>query len=367
MRIQILTLPRFLIHPMKGIRTILFIVVIIAALILIKFFFSPSPQLNTPKTGGNAPALPVSAFRVRTSGLNQEIFATGSLQANEEVELHPEVSGKLMQILFKEGQRVNKGELLIKINDAELQAQLHKTELEKKLADDRIKRNERLLEMKGISQEEFDVLKNSAEMLRAERDVLMAQIAKTEIRAPFNGIVGLKTVSEGSIVSQQTRIASLQQIDPLKVDFSIPEKYAAMVKNGDEISFMTGTDEKVSKGKIYAIEPKVDEATRSIHVRAICPNSNSSLLPGAFARITLHLGDQSNVLMIPTEAIIPILKGKQVYLYRDGKAEPVKVETGLRNDSSIQITKGLAENDTVVTTGMMSLKPGVAVKLTSVK
>ncbi len=352
---------------MKGFRTILVIVVIIAALLLIKFFFIPSPQLNAPKQGGNAPLLPVTACIVRSSGLNQEIFATGSLQANEEVELHPEVSGKLMQILFKEGQRVNKGELLIKINDADLQAQLHKTELEKKLADDRIKRNDKLLGMKGISQEEFDVLKNAADVLNAERDVLMAQIAKTEIRAPFSGIIGLKTVSEGSFVSPQTRIATLQQTDPMKVDFSIPEKYAAFVKNGDEVSFITGSDERINKGKIYAIEPKVDEATRSIHIRALCPNVNSTLHPGAFASITLHLGEQNNVLMIPTEAIIPILKGKQVYLYKDGKAVPVKVETGLRNDSTIQITSGLAENDTVITTGMMSLKPGVAVNLTSVK
>lgn len=352
---------------MKGLRTTLIIAIVIAALLLIKFFFIPSPQLNAPKPGGNAQALPVSACIVRASGFNQEIFATGSLQANEEVELHPEVSGKLMQILFKEGNRVNKGDLLIKINDADLQAQLHKTELGKKLAEDRIRRNEKLLSMKGISQEEFDVLKNEADVLSAERDVLIAQIAKTEIRAPFTGIIGLKTVSEGSFVSPQTRIATLQQTDPLKLDFSIPEKYALMVKNGDIVSFSAGSDGSENKGKIYAIEPKVDEATRSVHIRALCPNLNSTLLPGAFARITLHLGEQSNVLMIPTEAIIPVLKGKQVYLYKDGKAETAKVEIGLRNDSTIQITSGLAENDTVITTGMMSLKPGLAVKLTSVK
>lgn len=352
---------------MKGFRTLLFIAIVIAALLLIKFFFIPSPQLNAPKPGGTAPVVPVSAFIVRTSGVNQEIFATGSLQANEEVDLHPEVSGKLIQIFFKEGSRVNKGELLIKINDADLQAQLHKTDIEKKLAEDRIKRNEKLLEMKGISQEEFDGLKNAAEVLNAERDVLMAQIAKTEIRAPFNGIIGLKTVSEGSFVSPQTRIASLQQTDPLKIDFSIPEKYASMVKNGDVVSFLAGSAGKESKGKIYAIEPKVDEATRTIHIRALCPNSNSALLPGAFTSITLHLGEQNNVLMIPTEAIIPVLKGKQVFVYRDGKAEPMKVESGMRNDSTLQITSGLSENDTVITTGMMSLKPGVAVKLTSVK
>ncbi len=352
---------------MKGFRTLLVIAFIIAVLLLIKFIFIPSPQLNAPKLGGNSPALPVTACIVRPSMVNEEIFATGSLLANEEVDLHPEVSGKLMQIYFKEGSEVNRGDLLVKINDAELQAQVHKTELDKKLADDRIKRNEKLLEMKGISQEEFDALKNAAALLNAERDVLMAQIAKTEIRAPFTGIIGLKTVSEGSYVSPQTLIASLQQIDPVKVDFSIPEKYASLVRKGDQVSFSTGANGKEYKGNIYAIEPKVDEVTRTIHIRALCPNANSELLPGAFARITLRLGEQNNVLMIPTEAIIPVLKGRQVFVYRDGKAEPVKVETGIRNDSTIQITNGLGENDTVITTGMMSLRPGVPVKLISVK
>lgn len=353
---------------MKGIRTILVIAAVIGVLLLVKFFFIPAPQLNAPKQGpGNAPLLPVSACIARAAGLSEEIFATGSLMANEEVDLHPEVSGRVLQILFTEGSKVNKGELLVKINDADLQAQLRKTELDKKLADDRVKRNERLLEMKGISQEEFDGLKNASAVLAAERDVLLAQISKTEIRAPFNGTIGLKSVSEGSFVSPQTVIASVQQTDPLKVDFSIPEKYASMVKQGDNISFTSGTGGTSFKGKIYAIEPKVDEVTRSVRIRAACPNANGALRPGAFVNVTLNLGEQANVLMIPTEAIIPILKGKQVFLYRDGKAEPAKVETGLRNDSAIQITSGLNENDTIITTGMMSLRPGIMVKLISVK
>ncbi len=351
---------------MKSLRTLLVIVLIIAVLLLIKFIFIPSTAMKSPSAGSNAPSVPVSGYIVRGSVVIEDIYATGSIIANEEVELHPEMPGKLMQILFKEGSKVNKGELLIKINDADIRAQLLKTDLDIKLAEDRIKRNEKLVEMKGISAEEFEGLKNVADARKADRDLLSAQLAKTEIHAPFSGLIGLKTVSEGSYVTPQTLIASLQQIDPVKIDFSIPEKYASLVKKGDEISFVSGDNTRAYKGTIYATEPKVDPVTRTVHIRALCPNANGEILPGAFAKITLHLGTINKALMIPSEAIIPILKGKQVFVYQDGKAAAVKVETGMRNDSTIQITNGLNENDTVIITGMMSLRPGVAVKLTSV-
>jgi membrane fusion protein (multidrug efflux system) len=352
---------------MKGLRTLIIIIVTISVLLLLKFLFIPSQQVGATKPAGAASAMPVNAVIVKPSAIDREIYATGSVLANEEVDLHPEVSGKLMKIFFKEGSKVSKGDLLIKINDADLQAQLHKNELDKKLAVDRITRNEKLLQMKGISQEEYEALQNSVASLEADRDLLTAQIAKTEIRAPFNGLIGLKTVSEGSFVSPETMIASLQQIDPVKIDFSIPEKYAAMVKKGDEIIFTVGSSNREFKGTIYAIEPKVDDVTRTVQIRALCPNANSEVLPGAFARITVHLSRENNALMIPTESIVPVLKGKQVYVYRGGKAEAIMVEAGVRNDSTIQITKGLNENDTVITTGVISLRPGAAVKLASVK
>ena len=343
------------------------IALIIAVLLLIKFFFIPSKQGAAPKQGSAAPAMPVNAVIVKPSTINQEIYATGSVLANEEVDLHPEVAGKLMKINFKEGSPVSKGELLIKINDADLQAELHKNEMDKKLADDRLKRNEKLLQMKGVSQEEYEALQNAAASITADRDVLAAQVAKTEIRAPFSGTIGLKSVSEGSYVTPQTLIASLQQIDPVKIDFSIPEKYATLVRKGDEIVFTVGSSNTQFKGNIYAVEPKVDNVTRTVQIRALCPNSKAEVLPGAFARITLRLTRNSNALMVPTESIIPVLKGKQVYAYRNGKAEAVKVETGIRNDSTIQITSGLNENDTVIVSGIISLRPGAAVKLASVK
>jgi membrane fusion protein (multidrug efflux system) len=351
---------------MKGKRTIILIVIFIAVLLLVKFLFIPAPQKGKAAASVQVPTIPVAGIVLKPSSITEQIYATGSVMANEEVELHPEVSGKLMQINFKEGSIVKKGDLLIKINDADLQAQIHKVALDKKLAEDRVKRNEKLLQMKGISQEEYEALQNSVASLEADEDLLAAQIAKTEIRAPFNGTIGLKTVSEGSYVTPQTLIASLQQIDPVKIDFSIPEKYASMVKKDDEIVFTVGSSVKQFAGKIYAVEPKVDNVTRTVQIRALCPNSKAEVIPGAFARITLKLREQSNALMIPTQSIVPILKGKQVFVYRDGKAEAVKIETGMRNDTTVQVTNGLNENDTVLTTGIISLRPGTDVKLTTV-
>ena len=352
---------------MKGNRTLFIILLVIAALILVKFVFLPSAKHAKPAGGGQAaPTIPVSAMVVKPSAITEQIYATGTVLANEEVTLHPEVSGKLMRINFREGSRVSKGDLLIKINDADLQAQSHKVALDKKLAEDRVKRNDKLLQMKGISQEEYESLQNAVASLEADQDLLAAQIAKTEIRAPFSGTIGLKTVSEGSYVTPLTQIASLQQIDPVKIDFSIPEKYAALVHKDDEIVFTVGSSNKEFTGKIYAVEPKVDDVTRTVQIRAICPNSKAEVIPGAFARITLKLREQTNALMIPTQSIVPILKGKQVYVYRGGKAEAVKIETGMRNDTTIQVTSGLNENDTVLTTGIISLRPGTEVKLTAV-
>ena len=345
-------------------RTWLVVFVIVAILALIKIFFFRS---TAPKPGGGpgaAQAVPVTGVIILPVKLDQSIVATGTIRANEDVDLHPEVAGKLTAIRFKEGSRVKQGELLVKINDADLQAQLRKNDLDTKLAQERVHRNEKLVAVKGISDQEFEELQNTVAGLQAERDVLLAQIAKTEIHAPFSGVIGLKTVSEGSYVTPTTRVASLQQIDPVKIDFSIPEKYSGLIAPGDEIQFTVGASTTQFRGSIYAIEPKVDEATRTVQIRARCPNANGEVLPGAFARITLVLKQLDNVLMLPTESIVPVLKGKQVFVLRNGKAEAVKVETGIRNDTAAQVLSGIAPNDTVITSGLMQLKPGMTVKLT---
>lgn len=351
------------------IKTILLIVLVIGVLLALKFFLFPSKKASTggPGQQGKGTASVVTAYVVKTEKLENSIYASGTVLANEEVELRPELSGKIVQLNLKEGSPVNKGQLLVKINDAEFQAQLKKLQLENVLAETQLKRELELLKISGISQQDVDISQNKISSIKADMDYLQSQIAKTEIRAPFDGWVGLKNVSQGAYITPATVIANIQQINPVKLDFSVAERYSDQVKKGEKIIFNIEGVKKELIGEVFAVEPKIDMATRTLRVRAICPNSQGVIYPGAFARIQLALGNIENAIMIPTEAVIPDLKGKKIIRVKQGKAEFVKVETGLRTEAAIQVTEGLTVGDTVVTTGIMQLKPGSAVKITDFK
>lgn len=350
------------------IKNILIIVCVLGALIAVKFFLFPSHSgTNFSPKQSKGVANIVSAFVIKAEKLENAIFASGTILANEEAELKPEIAGKIIQLLLKEGSSVTKGELLVKINDADFQAQLKKNQLEKDLSETQLKRKQELLKINGISQEDFEVIQNKVNTIKADMEYLQSQIAKTEIRAPFNGLVGLKNVSEGAYVTVGTVIATIQQINPVKIDFSISERYSDVVKKGDKVAFTIEGNRKSYIGEVFAIEPRIDVTTRTLRVRAICPNSDGTIYPGAFARVQLSLNAINDAIMIPTEAIIPDLKGKKVYRINNGKAEFVKVETGLRTEAKIQITDGLVFGDTIITTGIMQLKPGAAVKITEIK
>ena len=198
--------------------------------------------------------------------------------------------------------------------------------------------------------------------MKADRDYLYAQLRKTEIRAPFSGVIGLRTVSEGSYVSPTTVVASIQQLNPLKIDFSIPEKYTALLQKGDVVEFRTEGINTLFKAKVFAIEPKIDLATRTLKVRALCYDHKNKLYPGAFVKIELAKESASSIL-IPTEALIPELKGHKVFLYRNGKAISQKVVAGTRTDTRVLINEGLQEGDTLITSGTMSLKDSSAVNI----
>jgi membrane fusion protein (multidrug efflux system) len=353
-------------------KNIIIIAVVICILLIAKHFFFPalSPDavdLKGGKPSGAAPKSNVSAYVLKSEKLNNEVYASGTIIANEEVQLQPELSGKIIQINFQEGSKVSKGQLLVKINDSDLQASYKKLQLQYALADQKIQRQKQLLAINGISQEEFDISQNQYNAIKADIDFASAQIAKTEIKAPFDGIIGLKNVSEGAFVSTNTVIASVQQIDPVKIDFSVSERYSSLVKKGDKLSFTVEGNDKALAGLVFAIEPKIDLATRTVQIRAICPNPNEVIYPGAFAKVQLQLNDIDSALMVPTEAIIPDLKGKKVYRIKNGQAESVKVITGLRTDEKIQITNGLAAGDTIITRGIMTIKPGASVKITELK
>ena len=339
------------------------VIVVILALLIIPKLGSAGNSAD-PRGFAGAGPVPVKAHILKPQRLDNNVITTGTLLANESVELKSETAGKVVKILFKEGSRVNKGELLLKINDEELQAQLLGAKSALNLAEDNMARAKKLLEKQGISQQDYDAAANDLNVKKANLDLVKAQLDKTEIKAPFEGIIGLKYVSEGSFINSSTVIASLQDIDPVKIDFSIPEKYAGFVHIGDKIKFSVAGSGNSYSGTVFAIEPKIDETTRTLKIRAISPNTRGEILPGAFADVTLILKEIPDALMVPTQAIIPILKGQKVYLCRNGVVAQVEVKTGIRTDTEVQITEGLSPKDTVITTGILQLAPGMPVKIT---
>lgn len=326
-------------------------------------YWSEPEQTGQQASSGR---LKVEGVVVQSKPVEDKIFTTGTILANEEVDLSSEATGKVTNISFQEGKPVEKGELLLKINDSELQAQLTRAKYRLDLATEREERQRKLLEKGGISQEDYDATLNQVNVLKSEVQLIRSQIEKTEIRAPFDGRVGLKYISEGSYISPSTRIASLQNIDPVKVDFSIPERYVNAVEVGDRITFTVQGTERAFEGEIYAIEPKIESQTRTLQIRAFSDNSKGLLVPGAFADLELILHTIDDALMIPTISLIPELQGQKVFLYRGGEVVEQRVTTGIRTEKEIQITDGLQVGDTVLTTGLLQVRTGMPVELKQV-
>ncbi|MCP4902357.1 MAG: efflux RND transporter periplasmic adaptor subunit [bacterium] len=329
-----------------------------------------APKLRQlwPDTKPDGPAaaatiLQVTVHEVQPERLAEVLATTGTIRANEEVELVSEVSGKVTAIHFDEGSRVAAGDLLVKIDDSELVAQRERTLHRVGLAKRAEERQERLLNDGVISSENYDVALGELNVLRAELQLIEAQLLKTEIRASFGGVIGLRWVSPGSFLSPQTRIATLRDLDQVKVDFTVPEKYANLMREGNEIAFRIDGTASSFAGSIFAIEPSVDQATRSLRVRARCANSDGVLLPGAFANVELEVRAVDEALTVPSIAVIPELGGKKVFVFSDGKAEPRSVETGIRTDEMVQITDGLINGDLVIVSAIQQLRAGREVVL----
>jgi membrane fusion protein (multidrug efflux system) len=305
----------------------------------------------------------VTAIVIQPQLLDNKIFTTGTLLANEEVELRPEVSGRVTGIFFAEGSRVKKGDVLLRINDSELKAQLKRKEFEEKEALDKETRLRKLLELKGISQEEYDQAANDLGMIKAEKEIIQSQLAKTEIIAPFDGMVGLRYVSEGSYVTSDMLVATMQDVDPIKVEFSVPEKYAKQIKSGSEITVRVGDSREEYRGSVYAVEAKIDLATRTIKARAKILNPRGDLIPGSFAKVEITLEQFPNAIVVPAESIIPEMSGEKVFICVDGKARSVPVKTGIRTETGVQIVEGLNPQDTLVVTGLLQLTDDKAVQI----
>jgi membrane fusion protein (multidrug efflux system) len=314
------------------------------------------------RQAGGGP-LPVTAIIARTSYLTNGIRSAGSLLANEEVDIVSKVSGKVTGVFFTEGSVVKKGDLLVKIYDEDLQAQLKRSEIQEKMLAEKLERQRVLLSKDAVSREDFDQLQTDYNVILADINLLKVRIAETEVRAPFDGVIGFRYVSEGSYVQPSVKIAHLTDPSMLKLEFAIPEKYVSESLMGKRVSFYTQGYNDEFFATVYAIDHQVDEATRTIGVRARYDNRDRRLVPGMFADLTLITDEKLNAIQIPTEAIVPEMNEKRVWLARNGKAALVPVVTGIRTEDKVEVTSGIAAGDTVLTSGLMQLRQSMPIRV----
>jgi membrane fusion protein (multidrug efflux system) len=323
---------------------------------------SPAAPASGAARTGNPGALQVLVHRAQPRTLAERITANGTLMANESVELRSEISGMITEIHFSESSRVNRGDLLLKTNDSELQAMLRRTLYRIELARSRLERQAQLLEQGGVTQDVYDSALNEVRVIEAEADLIRAQLEKTEIRAPFSGLIGLRFVSEGGYLTPSTRIATLHDIDRIKIDFTVSERHMNRVRPGSPIAFSVAGNSEQYRGEVYAIEPEVDLATRSVRLRAQTENPGGRLLPGAYASVDVTLEQIPDALLVPTSAIIPGLNQRSLFVLADGRASLRNVETGIRLDREIQIVSGIEPGDMVITSGLLQLREGMPVQ-----
>ncbi|MBK5270349.1 MAG: efflux RND transporter periplasmic adaptor subunit [Bacteroidia bacterium] len=320
-------------------------------------------QANSVK----APPMQVETYIIQSQKLNAVIDIPGSLMANETTDINSEISGRLVQLNIPEGRFVSKGTLLAKIYDGDLQAQLKKSEVQLEIAKTNEERSAQLLKIQGISQSDYDASQLNVNNIKADIEITKANITKTVIRAPFNGKLGLKNISPGAFITPATVITNISQIDRLKLQFSIPEKYGSEIKNGQTVSFTVNGSAKVFQASVIATETSIGEETRSLTIRALVKNNNPVLIPGSFASVKLILNSNPNAIMIPNTSIVPQGRIKQVFLYKSNKAFPTNITTGIRDSANVEVLTGLKPGDTLITSALLYLRPGVDVKMMKTK
>lgn len=345
----------------KRIALILGITLLLIVLILPKIISSNDSGSRNRTPAGRDQQMQVRTLIVQPQNMGSQVTAVGTVLSNESVEIRSQVSGQIERILFTEGAKVRKGAVLVKINDDELQAQFLRAKSRLAIGEQQAERQRQLFEKNFVSEEEYKNATNELNIVKAEAQLIEAQIAKTEIRAPFDGTIGLRFVSEGSYISPATMITTLQDNSRMKIDFTIPEKYAGEIKVGDRVSFSVQNRPMQFEGKVYSKDSRIDQTTRTLRLRALAANPQELLLPGSFATITVVISERK-AMSIPTYALIPELRGHRVYLYRNGKAESQPVEIGTRTEDMVEIIGGLQAGDTLITSGILQMRPGMAVR-----
>lgn len=345
--------------------------VFIATLALLTLFSCKSKKDAAPPPGQGpgapAPVISVEGLVVKTSSINEVVEASGTILANEATEIRPEISGRITQLNIREGAVVPKGSLLVKIYDADLQAQLNKLLVQLQIAEKTEERQKELLKIGGIAQQDYDLSTLQVSNIKADIELTGVNISKTEIRAPYTGRLGLKSISPGAYISPTTLITTITQMNQMKIEFSVPEKYSAQINNGLTLDFMLDGSTKSYKANVLAREGSVDQNTRNLRILAVVQGgADQFLVPGTFAKVRMILGENRNAIMIPSNAVIPQARNKQVALYRGGMTSMIDIDTGIRDSSNVQVLSGLKAGDTLVTSGLLFIKPGTKLKLSKI-
>ncbi len=312
---------------------------------------------STQQGARQQPPQKVDVIIATPQKITESIEVPGTLTASETTEIHPEVSGRLTMLNVREGAYVGKGSVIAKLYDADLQAQLNKLQAQLKIANQTASRLSQLLSIQGISRQDYDMAVLNANNIRADIEIIRTNIARTVVRSPFSGKLGLKEISVGAYVTPQTIITVIRKTSNLKLDFTIPEKYISKAKPGTMVFFTVAGSDVRHAARIMATESGITENSRSLNIRSTVEGNDAILVPGAFANVMLDFAPDYTALMIPTQAIIPQARGKKLIVYKNGVATFTDVTTGVRDSSNIQILSGINAGDTIVTTGLMSVKP----------
>ncbi|MEP7278446.1 MAG: efflux RND transporter periplasmic adaptor subunit [Bacteroidota bacterium] len=324
---------------------------------------SGTPDPVRPKA---APTTVVDVIVATTQVLTNTVEANGSIVANEYVELHPEISGRIIYLNVPEGHTISQGMVIARINDADLQAQVRKSKVQLDLAQKTEERYKKLLDVNGINQADYDNALNQVNGLKADIDYTQTLIDKTVIKAPFSGLVGLRQVSPGAFVTAANVIATIQQVSKVKIDFTIPEEYSNLIKKGNLVDVEIDASQLTrKKAQVVATEPQVNQTTRNLKVRAILQNGTAN--PGAFVKVFVDAGGNKKAVMIPTNSIIPEDKNSQAILVKNGRAAFVNVKTGVRESNNVEITSGIVPGDSVVVTGVLFARPKSPLKVRYVR
>jgi membrane fusion protein, multidrug efflux system len=299
----------------------------------------------------------VDGYVVHTQSISENVEVPGSLIANEATEIHPSVSGRVVYLNIKEGSYVSKGTVLARVFAGDLQAQLNKLQVQQQISEQKVLRLEQLVKIGGVSQQDYELGKLDVSNIKSDIDAVKSDISRTIVKAPFAGKLGLKNISPGAYITPTTVIATIQQTSQMKLDFTVPEKYTSQMKPGQLVTFNYQGSDKKYVAKVMALESSVAENTRSLNVRSIVQEKDVALIPGAFAKVILSFEPNPNALMVPSQAILPQARGKKVILYNGGIAKFQDVTTGIRDSANVQITSGIKAGDTVIITGLMSVRP----------